>query len=347
MKNATDKNILFVVSQIGTGGAERVISTLASYCAENGYSVHLITFRDTKNSYPISSKIIQKRIEGNPVVRAGKIRKYIKNNNIDTYVTFELNYGVVCSFGTGVKYITSMRNDPRNDVVSLRERIFRYFNFLFAHHVIFQTNEIMEYFSKAIQKHGNVIMNPLRDGIVEYHGSRKDEIVAVCRLEPQKNILMMIDVFEKIHDMYPDFKLRLFGDGSLRSEIEKSLKEKSLQDSFVLEGFQKAVDEKIQKATAYVCTSDYEGLSNSLLEAMAIGLPCVTTDSGGGGARAVIKDGENGYLVPIGDVDAMVNRIQGLIEDKNLVNKLSENASKIREKLSRDIICKEWESLFK
>ena len=347
MKNATDKIILFVVSQIGTGGAERVISTLASYCAESGYSVHLITFRDTKNSYPLSSKVIQKRIEGNPIIRARKIRKYIKNNNIDIYVTFELNYGVICSFGTGVKYITSMRNDPRHDVVSLRERIFRYFNFLFAYHVVFQTNEIMEYFSKAIQKHGSVIMNPLKDGIVEYHGSRKDEIVAVCRLEPQKNIPMMIDVFEKIHDMYPNLKLRLFGDGNLRSEIEKSLEEKSLHECFVLEGFQKDIDEKIQRATAYVCTSDYEGLSNSLLEAMAIGLPCVTTDSGGGGARAVIKDGENGYLVPIGNVDVMVNRIQGLIEDRNLTNKLSENASKIREKLSREIICKEWEALFK
>lgn len=347
MKNTTDKNVLFVVSQIGTGGAERVISTLASYCAENGYSVHLITFRDTKNSYPLSSKVIQERIEGNPIIRAKKIRKYIKDNNINVYVTFELNYGVICSFGTGVKYITSMRNDPRNDVVSLRERIFRYFNFLCAHHVVFQTNEIMEYFSKTIQKHGSVIMNPLKDGIVEYHGSRKDEIVAVCRLEPQKNIPMMIDVFEKIHDRYPDFKLRLFGDGNLRSEIERSIKEKYLQESFILEGFQKAVDEKIQRATVYVCTSDYEGLSNSLLEAMAIGLPCVTTDSGGGGARAVIKDGENGYLVPIGDVDAMVNRIQGLIEDRRLVDKLSENASKIREKLSREIICKEWETLFK
>lgn len=340
------KTILFVVSQIGTGGAERVISTLASYCADNGDDVHLITFRDTQNSYPISSVVKHTRVEGKPIRRVIAIRKYIKENSIDVYVTFELNYGVICSMGTGVKYITSMRNDPRNDVVSLRERLFRYLNFRFAHHVVFQTNEIMAYFPKAIRKHGSVIMNPLRDGLVEYHGKRNPEIVAVCRLEPQKNIPMMLDVFEKIHGLYPDFQLHLYGDGNLRSEVEREIDSRSLRDSFILEGFQKSVDVKIQKATVYICTSDYEGLSNSLLEAMAVGLPCVTTDSGGGGAKAVIEDGSNGFLVPVGDVDFMVDRIHRLIEDKSLMNSFSENASKIRQRLSPEIICEEWEKIF-
>lgn len=347
MMTSDRKRILFVVSQIGTGGAERVISTLASYCAENGDVVSLITFRDTKNSYSISPLVKHTRVEGNPIRRAVAIRNFIKENAIDVYITFELNYGIVCSMGTGVKYITSMRNDPRNDAVSLRERIFRYFNFLFAHHVVFQTDEIMAYFPKAIQKHGSVIMNPLKDGIVEYHGEREPKIVAVCRLEPQKNIPMMLDVFEKIHSLYPNFELHLYGDGNLRAEVEKGIASRYLQDSFILEGFQNSVDEKIRKATVYICTSDYEGLSNSLLEAMAIGLPCVTTDSGGGGARSVIEDEKNGFLVPVGAVDLMVDRIRQLIEDKNLLDSISVNSSKIRQKLSREIICEEWEKIFR
>ena len=96
----------------------------------------------------------------------------------------------------------------------------------------------------------------------------------------------------------------------------------------------------------YICTSDYEGLSNSLLEAMAIGLPCVTTDSGGGGARAVIRDGVNGHLVPVGDADAMSSCMNRLIEDQAYADELSLEASKIRKVLSREVICREWEKLF-
>ena len=340
------KKILFVVSQIGTGGAERVISTLASDFAEKGNDVTVITFRDTENAYPISSKVNMVRVTGNPLQRALAIRKYIQKHRIEVYVSFELNYGCLCAFGTGVRYITSMRNDPKHDVVSTRERVFRFMNFLLADHIVFQTEEIMSFFPTSIRSHGSVIMNPLKEGLDEYHGVRRKEIVAVCRLEKQKNIPMMIQAFQKVALRHPDFVLKLYGDGGLRSEMEQIVQAQGLKGRFLFAGFQSEIDKKIKDAYMYICTSDYEGLSNSLLEAMAIGLPCVTTDSGGGGARAVILDGVNGHLVPVGDADAMSSCMNRLIEDQAYADELSLEASKIRKVLSREVICREWEKLF-
>ena len=92
----------------------------------------------------------------------------------------------------------------------------------------------------------------------------------------------------------------------------------------------------------YVSSSDYEGISNSMLEAMAIGMPVVCTDCPIGGAKATIKDGENGLLVPIKDADALYMGMKKVIEDKALADKLSHNAAKLRDELSLDKITDRW-----
>ena len=346
------KKVLFVVSQIGTGGAERVISTLASYCADKGYDTTIIVFRDAEKNYPISDKvkIIKIKDSGNKATsilhRIRFIRRFIKENLIDVYVTFEINYGFSCALGTKAKYITSMRNDPNSESVSLREKVLRKLNFLMANYVVFQTQEIMDYFSKSIKKHGIIIMNPLKRGLNEFHGDRNKEIVAVCRLEKQKNIPMMLKSFKYVYSKHPDYCLKIYGDGSLREDMEKLAVEYGINDAVYFMGFQDKIDEKIRDAAMYICTSDYEGLSNSLLEAMAIGLPCVSTDSGGGGAKSVIKNGENGYLVPVGDAEKMQECMNYLIEHPDDAIKISNEAVKIKDKLSENIICAQWEKLF-
>ena len=95
----------------------------------------------------------------------------------------------------------------------------------------------------------------------------------------------------------------------------------------------------------FVSSSDYEGMSNSMLEAMAMGLPCVCTDCPAGGARAVIKDGENGLLTPVGDSHALYLAMKKIAENPGLANKLSQNSVKIRNKQSVDKIIKKWMEL--
>ena len=95
----------------------------------------------------------------------------------------------------------------------------------------------------------------------------------------------------------------------------------------------------------FVSSSDFEGMSNSMLEAMALGLPCVCTDCPAGGARAVIKDGENGLLTPVGDSHALYLAMKKVAENPELAAKLSKNSVKIREEQSVDKIIKKWMEL--
>jgi glycosyltransferase involved in cell wall biosynthesis len=98
----------------------------------------------------------------------------------------------------------------------------------------------------------------------------------------------------------------------------------------------------VKDCAMFVSSSDYEGLSNSMLEAMAIGLPCVCTDCLGGGARELIKDGENGLLVPTKDAKALAEAMCSMVDDKELSKRCSDNASKIREELSAEYIADKW-----
>lgn len=345
------KSLLFVVSQLSTGGAERVVATLASYFASIGHPVFLVVFRKVENTYPIDNnvKIYHLKEKENKILKLLEriiyIRKFIKEHNIDDYITFENFYGITCSFGNRVNYITSMRNDPRNDRVSILERMARYLNFRYAKYVVFQTEEIKKYFGESIQKHGIVIQNPIKSDLPEYHGSRKKEVVAVCRLEPQKNIPMMLNAFLTFSGEHKLYQLKIYGDGSLKSNIEKLICSMGLQDKVQLMGFQSNIAEQIKMAAIYVCSSDYEGLSNSMLEAMAIGIPVVTTDSSGGGAREVIENGVNGFLVPVNDYVSMAS-CMGLIADhEDIAQKISMKAVEIRTRLSEEEVCRQWDMI--
>ena len=96
----------------------------------------------------------------------------------------------------------------------------------------------------------------------------------------------------------------------------------------------------------FVSSSDYEGLSNSMIEAMAIGLPCICTDCLGGGTREVMIDEENGLIVPMNDVDAMYCAMKRFADDPDFAERCGENASKIRDKLSVEKIAQQWIDVF-
>ena len=346
------KRILFVVSQLSTGGAERVISILANNLALRGYEVHLVTFLDVPNDYILNSKVIHKKIsccDGNRakqhLVRMKWIREYIRKNCIDVYITFEHYYGWTCAFKNCENYITSMRNDPLHDRLSFVERILRKINFENAKAVVFQTTEIMEYFSPKVQKHGYIVKNPLPKNIPYCNSKRDKRIVAVSRLEQQKNIPMLLRALKIVAEIHPEFVLEIYGEGSERKKIERLIKELDLEKNIQLKGFCNNVDEQIVNAYMYVCTSNYEGLSNALLESMAMGLAIVSTDSSGGGAREVIKDGVNGYLVPINDDVKLAERMITLIDNPKKAFAMGQKAIEIRDELSETVVCDEWEKI--
>ena len=167
-------------------------------------------------------------------------------------------------------------------------------------------------------------------------------MVTFCRLERQKNLPMLVRAFARFHEACPDYELEIYGNGKERAALV------SLIDDLGLSGIAKIcegrpdVHDVVRDAAMFALSSDYEGLSNSMLEAMAIGLPVICTDCPCGGARMVIEDGENGLLVPVGDEEALVDAMVRMASSPALTVMLSHNAAVLRERLSASKICSEW-----
>ena len=272
-------------------------------------------------------------------------RELLKKNKGCTAFGFLIRSNIsllMAAKGTGVKTVYCERNNPvrpdmPKNIMKIRDRIYKR-----CDAAVFQTNEEMEYYTEIKGKKA-VIPNPLNDNLPErFTGERRHEIVNFCRLSKQKRIPLLIDAFAMLLNDYSDFILRIYGNGEEKDNILEYIKEKHLENKVFIEPFAIDIHERIKDAAMFAFTSDFEGLSNSMLEAMAIGLPCVCTDCDGGGARMMIEDHVNGLLVPKGDVNAVYIAMKEIIEDKELAEKLSINGSKLRDELSVDKIVDKW-----
>lgn len=221
-----------------------------------------------------------------------------------------------------------------------------------ADKAVFQTVDAQDVYPKNIASKGTVIFNPIKENLPErYTGERNKNITTFCRISYQKNLPLLVEAFSELHKAYKDYRLRIIGNTS-NADDEKALNEtKTLisklgLDEFVdFETFSLNVHEKIIKDAVYVNSSDYEGMSNAMLEALAIGMPIVCTDCPVGGAKAIIKNGENGLLVPMKDKKSLAEALCKIIGDKELSQRLSANAVTIKDELSLSNIAKKWMEL--
>ena len=283
------------------------------------------------------------------------LRDILKQNPDLTVIAFlqpSIPMVLLAARGLPNKIIISERGNPNRLMKS------RYgYNFIDKYYkriqtAVFQTDDAKAVYPECVSQKGVVISNPIKDNLPQpYHGERNKNITTFCRISKQKNLPVLIDAFSKLHLEHPDYILRIIGDApnkegeEVLAYITKQIGDLKLSDNVKIAPFMKNVHENIIKDAMYVSSSDYEGISNSMLEAMAIGMPVVCTDCPIGGAKATIKDGENGLLVPIKDADALYMGMKKIIEDKALADKLSHNAVKLRDELSLDKITDKWEQL--
>lgn len=355
---AQKQEVFFVFNSLGGkgwGGAHRVACILANYLARRGYFVTVIVWRDTPVDYPLESSIIIKWLHHNikrerdmlaPCIQTRRILKGHKGAFVFAFMSRMTAYAVLYTMFLNVKVIGAERTDPRTEPRKAIFRLIRNMLFCFPYKLVFQTPEALSYFPEIAQKKGSVIPNMLTPGLPQpCQGPRRTEFVTFCRIDKQKNLPMMIDAFLMIREKHPDFTLRIYGTGLIEDRIEDYIYTKRAAEYIFMEGFCKDVHHQVIDSYGFLSSSDYEGLSNSMIEAMAIGLPCICTDCPIGGAKMMIQDGVNGLLVPVGDVDAMVSAMEKLISSSSLRSKLSKNAVKIREALDEKIICEKWEKL--
>lgn len=274
--------------------------------------------------------------------------------SVITFLQPTIPITVLAARGLPNRVIISERGDPKRLMKKRYGRKFIERYYTRADAAVFQTEDAKNTYPKRVADKGVVISNPLKTGLPEpYHGERNKNITTFCRISKQKNLPVLIDAFAMLHKEHPEYQLRIIGDASNDEGIEvmdtlnKMITGYEIEDAVIFEPFRTDVHEAIIKDAMYVNSSDYEGISNAMLEAMAIGMPVVCTDCPIGGAKATITDGENGMLVPIKDANPLYNAMKRIIEDQALADTLSANAVKLRDELSLETIAQKWMDLLR
>lgn len=345
--------VIFVTNFLGNGGAARVMSVVANYLENKDVDVEICSFLDREGTYNVDERIKYNIIECKnknnilkKIERILKLRKIFKQTEQITIISFEYFVNmqtIIANMFLKNKLIVSERNDPRKRGNGKITKILRNILYKFSDCLVCQTQEAKEYFPKKIQEKTVIIPNPIMPNLPKmFEGKRKKEIVNFCRIEKQKNLKLLVDAFEMLSKDYDDYKLVIYGDGAFKEELEKYINEKKLCKKIEINHFQQEIHKKIVDSCMFVSSSDYEGISNSMLEAMGIGLPTICTDCPCGGARMMIENNVNGILVPVRDSKAMYIAMKKIIENPEFAENLSKNAIKIKEKLSQDKICKMW-----
>lgn len=338
---------IFVSNTLAKGGAARVISVLAREFSQRGLRIGVAVFNDFDGEYLLPASVSKEYgPSGNGTVtkikRIAWLRKIAKRNPKATIIAFEYFVNmqtIIACTGLPNRVVISERNDPArvgNNLAWLREHLYRHADML-----VCQTEDAANYFSDKVKK--CVILNPIKEGLPEpYEGERRHAVVTFCRLEKQKNLDMLIHAFADFVKDHSDYTLEIYGDGTEHDHLLALIQELGLSGkAFIFPG-RSDVHEVVRDAAMFVLPSNYEGLSNSMLEAMAIGLPVICTDCPCGGARMVIRDGENGYLVPVNAVDSLRLAMDTLATSAELSQRLASRAVEVREELDCDSIVGEW-----
>lgn len=346
------KNIVFVLPTLGKGGAERVVSELANEMIERNYQISILLLDKNVVEYSLNAKINVEFLAYDPTLgsikrtwkRIGLLRRTIKKYDTDVVFSFLTSANILSCFacrGLRSRLIVSERSDPSCNCSKKADKL-RKFAYRYADGFVFQTKQAKAWFSKAIQNRSAVIKNPLNPKLPQIRQTWHKEIVTASRLEKSKNIEMLIDAFAMLAEIDSTYKLKIFGNGSYEAQLKQYVEMKACKDNILFMGMDHDWHHQVLDASLFVLSSNYEGLSNSLMEALAIGLPCIATDDPNGGARSIIEHNTNGQLVPIKDIEALFHAMCHILNDNELKAHYSNNASNLKTSCSLSHICDEW-----
>ena len=341
------EKVMFYINGIAGGGAERVITNLANGFEEKGYqSVMVTSFVRPQNEEEIKQSFLKRNIS-----RIKALRQICKKEKPDVIVSFmaEPNYrSLIATAGLGIKRVISVRTDP------VREYAGKLGYFLSRHLLIrtdgcvFQTEDARAWFPVKLQNKSTIIFNMVKPAFYNAPTpTLNKKIVSCSRIVEKKNLGMLVNAFEKIYEEDPEVELLIYGDGPYMEKLLEIVNNSSAKKHIYIKGQSDDVPKALSECSIFVLSSNFEGAPNSLMEAMAVGLACISTDCPCGGPRMLIDNTTNGLLIDVGDVDGLADAMRKLLSNNELCLKYGAAAKKRAEAFKSDVVLDKWEQYLK
>lgn len=349
--------IIFIVPDLGSGGAERVVSVLGKEFVEKGISVEIVMLFTDRIQYslPSSVKIRKMHLLTFPLwhrikrLRAllKQIKKEDKRTSAFVFQDSCLKYVIAASIGLSIYIVSSERNNPYIKGNSFIQKIKAVLPYLLSSHTVFQTPKARAYYKMLPNKKCSIIPNPITISNNRWKGILlPSKLVSVCRLHEQKNLPMSLEVIDILKKRFPTIHLDIYGEGDLKDMLEQQIKEHHLEENITLCGTTQNVVDKLADASVFISTSDFEGISNSMLEAMSVGMPIICTDCPIGGAEMMLGD-DAGILSPIGNSEMFAAKLAKLLLSETYARSLGQRALLKSYKFSPVNIAEKWLSIIK
>lgn len=348
--------IVFLTNSLGYGGAERTISYLSKYFAENGDEAVIICMTN-EIAYQIDDKVKLIRLNipnsfdsflgraGNTVQRFVSINKAVYHEKPDAVICMMALHArfLVWHMTLPFKLLVSERSNPKfYNYKSLRtlRKIFQK-----SDGIVFQTERVKLLFDNITRDKAAVIPNAAGNeyaGRIRWNPDKSGMIIAIGRLVKEKDYETLIHAFAIFLESHSWYRLEIYGNGPEKEKLEKLIICKGLTGRVLLKDSRPDVLVCAAKADCYVLSSICEGMPNTLIEAMSIGMPCISSDCEFGPAE-LIKNGVSGLLVPVRDVQALSEAITKLVDDTKTAVQFGCEAGRIRETHSIEAVCKRYQ----
>ncbi|MEK4065684.1 glycosyltransferase [Peribacillus sp. FSL R5-0717] len=353
--------VFHILPDLGTGGAEKLALDICTFLNKDEFDTTLISLYPSKNS--IYEQIADendlniiflnkhKGLDYKILINLNKLFREQKPDIVHTHL-YVAPYVLPAMIINNINgRVHTVHNIASMELGNFKKKIMKIAYQFFKVTPV----AISDYIKKTIEIEYHINTNKIPciyNGIDTNkftRSSRKNEkvttFVHVGRFSKQKNHKLLIESFALSLTKNPNMVLKLIGDGPLKQEIINMIAALGVEDKVILKGIQKDVRFELNSSDAFILSSDWEGLPISVLEAMSCGLPIISTKSGG--TPDIVKDGENGILVNLGDKEGLAKAINELSSDYQLRKKMGDNSYIYSKQYDIQQVCEQYSLLYK